>query len=388
MTTGTGRPKGRRLEPIEAFEVTPWRALALFRITALVYALALTGANFVVYAHPWLAWAVSAVMIIWSGLSIAGYERPPLRAWPLLVVDLAVTAACVLASGPIVGATALANGMSTLTITWMASPVVAVAVVKGVRWGIAAALLIGTCDVAVRGTVTQTTLTGTVIMVMAAAALGYLGNIATLAQEQLRQAAAAGAAHSERERLARGVHDSVLQVLALVQRRSEALGGEAAELGRLAGAQEVALRALVSPGAVVPAPRGMSDMRESLSSLASDRVTVSAPATAVWLPASVATELVAAVTAATENIRQHCPAATKAWILLEEETDRVTVTVRDDGPGIPAGRLEQAAEQGRLGVAQSIRGRVIDLGGTVTVTTGPGEGTEVELSLVRYQRGR
>jgi signal transduction histidine kinase len=127
----------------------------------------------------------------------------------------------------------------------------------------------------------------------------------------------------------------------------------------------------------------MSDLRETISSLASERVTVSAPATAVWLPASVASELVAAVTAATDNIGQHCPPHTKAWILLEEEVDRVTVTVRDDGPGIAAGRLEQAAAQGRLGIAQSIRGRVVDLGGTVTVTTGPGEGTEVELSLVR-----
>ena len=72
---------------------------------------------------------------------------------------------------------------------------------------------------------------------MAAAALGYLGNIATRAQEQLRQAAALEAAHGERDRLARGIHDSVLQVLALVERRGEELGGEAAELGRLAGEQ-------------------------------------------------------------------------------------------------------------------------------------------------------
>ena len=57
--------------------------------------------------------------------------------------------------------------MPTLTITWMACPVLAVAVVKGIRWGIAAAILVGYCDLAVRGTVTQVTVTGTVIMVMA-----------------------------------------------------------------------------------------------------------------------------------------------------------------------------------------------------------------------------
>ena len=51
-------------------------------------------------------------------------------------------------------------------------------------------------------------------------------------------AAQVEAATRERERLARGIHDSVLQVLALVRRRGEELGGEAAELGRLAGEQE------------------------------------------------------------------------------------------------------------------------------------------------------
>ena len=61
----------------------------------------------------------------------------------------------------------------------------------------------------------------------------------------------------------------------------------------------------------------------------------------------------------------------------------MTVTVRDDGPGIPAGRLEQAAAQGRLGVAQSIRGRVTDLGGQVTIITGPGEGTGHALAVGR-----
>jgi signal transduction histidine kinase len=225
--------------------------------------------------------------------------------------------------------------------------------------------------------------TGTVIMVMAAAALGYLGNIATRAQEQLRQAAAVSAAHAERDRLARGVHDSVLQVLALVQRRGETIGGEAAELGRLAGAQEVALRALVSPATSGLAPTGMVDLRRVVAPLASAQVTISAPGVEVWLPASAALELGAAVTAATENVRRHCPPETKAWILLEDEREVVTVTVRDDGPGIPAGRLDQAATQGRLGVTQSIRGRIADIGGRVTVTSEPGQGTELELRVRR-----
>ena len=39
--------------------------------------------------------------------------------------------------------------------------------------------------------------------------------------------------------------------------------------------------------------------------------------------------------------------------------------------------------QGRLGVAQSIRGRIADLGGTVRINSAPGQGTEVELAVPR-----
>jgi signal transduction histidine kinase len=369
------------MDPFEAFEVTPWRALIVFRFATLVYAIVLTAHNNWRYPHRAAAWVVVGVMVVWSVLASLAYERARLRAWPMLLADLAVTAGCVLATLPIVGEYLMAIGVPTLTITWMACPVLAVAIVKGIRWGVGAALLIGACDLGVRGVVTQTSVTGTAIMVMAAAALGYLGNIGTEAQEQLRQAAAFEAAHAERDRLARGIHDSVLQVLALVQRRGEELGGAAAELGRLAGEQEHALRALVN--APAPRPTGLVDLRDVVAPLASARLTISTPATPVWLPAGLAEEIAAAAGAAAENVRRHCPAEAKAWMLLEDEGSAITLTLRDDGPGIPAGRLEQAAAQGRLGVAQSIRGRLTDLGGVATIASTPGQGTEVELRVPR-----
>jgi signal transduction histidine kinase len=46
------------------------------------------------------------------------------------------------------------------------------------------------------------------------------------------------------------------------------------------------------------------------------------------------------------------------------------VSVRDDGPGIPDGRLDEAESEGRLGVKESICGRIDDLGGTCTLDTG------------------
>ena len=57
--------------------------------------------------------------------------------------------------------------------------------------------------------------------------------------------------------------------------------------------------------------------------------------------------------------------------------------MRDEGPGIAEGRLEEAAAQGRLGVAQSVLGRMTDLGGTASLESTPGEGTEWELTVPR-----
>jgi len=70
-------------------------------------------------------------------------------------------------------------------------------------------------------------------------------------------------------------------------------------------------------------------------------------------------------------------------VLVEDEPGLVTVTVRDDGPGIADGRLAEAAAAGRLGVSHSIRGRLRDLGGCATISSVPGEGTEVEFRLPR-----
>ncbi|MGW5668884.1 sensor histidine kinase, partial [Micromonospora sp. NPDC003776] len=117
---------------------------------------------------------------------------------------------------------------------------------------------------------------------------------------------------------------------------------------------------------------------------ASATVEVAAPATPVPLPAGVAGEVAAAVGAALDNVARH--AGGRAWVLIEDEGETVTVSVRDDGPGMPAGRLAEAAAQGRLGVAQSIRGRMADLGGTARIVSAPGAGTEIELSVPRSGR--
>ena len=93
----------------------------------------------------------------------------------------------------------------------------------------------------------------------------------------------------------------------------------------------------------------------------------------------------AAVESCLSNVRHHVGRDAEAWVLLEELDDRWVVSVRDDGPGIPEGRLEESAAEGRLGVQQSIVGRMRDLGGTRDGALGARPGHRVG---ARGARGR
>jgi signal transduction histidine kinase len=173
----------------------------------------------------------------------------------------------------------------------------------------------------------------------------------------------------------------VLQVLALMQRHGPSMGETGTKLAALAGEQEIALRNLLT-GLVAP-HAGPADLRVALHALGSPAVEVVSPAQPVPLPAGPVAEITAAVQAALDNVHRHAGPEAHAWILLEDEIDAVRVTLRDDGVGIPPGRLEEARVAGRLGVAQSMRGRIADLGGITTIGGGPGEGTEVEFWIPR-----
>ncbi|MER7543870.1 DUF5931 domain-containing protein [Spirillospora sp. NPDC127506] len=385
-------------------EAALWRAVAVYRGLALVYAAVVIAMNSDGYAHPAAGWAVLAAMAAWTGYAVRAFGDPRRRGRPLLAADLAVAAGCVLATAWVETPANIAAGRPTLPVSWVAAAVLSWAVVGGRRLGLAAAVVLAAANLLVHviagtsGGVGGTTFNGIVLLLLAGLVVGHVVRLAREAEARLARAVELESANRERERLARRIHDSVLQVLAMVQRRGGELGGEAAELGRLAGEQEAALRALIgtapprAPDARVPGARtpdgGEADLRPLLTAHASTSVTVSTPATEVRLPAHAAREVAAAVAAALDNVARHCGDGARAWVLLEDGGGEVTVSVRDDGPGMPAGRLDEAAAAGRLGVAQSIRGRVADLGGEVVIFSAPGEGTEIEMTVPRRPGSR
>lgn len=371
----------------------------MFRVASLAYAVIVVAASFSRYRHPAGGWAVIAVMTVWTAATVAAYASAKHRRPPLFVADVAVGAGCLLATGVVETQERLAAGAQNLTVSWVAAAVMACGVAAG-RWrGVLAGAAIAACDVGLHHRLGQHTLNGVILLLFTGYVAGHVGGLTRDAELRLARAVELEAATRERERLARGIHDSVLQVLALVKRRGSELGGAAAELGRLAGEQGEALRALIGTG---PGPNaggpdasgsgagehgtsaagaGATDLRELLAAHAASGVSLATPATPVLLPGYAARELAAAVGAALDNVRRHCGATAGAWVFVEEADGEVVVSVRDDGPGIAPGRLAAAAADGRLGVAQSIIGRVRDLGGTAEISSRPGEGTEIELRV-------
>lgn len=379
-----------------------WRALTGYRVLTLVYAIGLFISAYDEVARPWVAISYFAVLAVWTLATLPRVANAANCTRRFLAVDLTIALAGILLTRLAETPARIDAGAPTLPSIWTAGAVLAFAIKGGWRWAAFASTLVAAANLVHRsGVPTRDTVHMVLLVWIASIAIGYVVEVARASERTLARALEIEAATRERERLARDIHDSVLQVLAMVQRRGAVIGGEAAELGRMAGEQEVALRTLVS-GGLVPVPRvsedaaygavvrtvdepddatGPVDLRALLAPYAGASVSLAEPGAPVPLAPVAARELAAAVGAALDNVRKHAGEHARAWILVEDEPDEVIVTVRDDGPGIPEGRLAQAEGEGRLGVALSIRGRLRDLGGSAELISVPGQGTEVELKI-------
>ncbi len=386
-----------------------WSALTAYRILTMLYAVLLAVFGREKYDRPWVAVAFLAVLVVWTLATLPKVSNATACTKRFLGADLTIALTGILLT-PLADFEAQQMDGPTLPSIWTAGSVLAFAIKGGWRWAAFASSFVAVANIVERGHPSRDTFHNVLLVWVASIAIGYVIEVARASERTLARALEIEAATRERERLARDIHDSVLQVLAMVQRRGTALGGEAAELGRMAGEQEVALRTLVSSGlvpttrvsedaaegAVVrsievddePSEQADCDLRALLAPHAGSRVSFAEPGAPVMLAPAAATELAAAVSAALDNVRVHAGENAQAWILVEDWPDEVIVTVRDDGPGIPDGRLAQAEGEGRMGVALSIRGRLRDLGGTAEVISVPGQGTEVELKVQKVPRGK
>lgn len=182
----------------------------------------------------------------------------------------------------------------------------------------------------------------------------------------------------ERAEIAAHVHDSVLHTLTLIQRRAE----DPKEVLRLARAQERELRLwLYRPEAVAEAaPDTMAESLRAVVAEVEDRHGV--PVELVIVGDCPMDER---ITAQMQAAREATVNAAKyggggpVQVYAEVEGRTVMVFVRDHGPGFDP----DTVPEDRMGVRESILGRMKRNGGTARVRPAPDGGTEVELEMER-----
>ncbi|MEO7981079.1 MAG: PspC domain-containing protein [Sporichthyaceae bacterium] len=181
----------------------------------------------------------------------------------------------------------------------------------------------------------------------------------------------------ERAEVAAHVHDSVLHTLTLIQRYVD----DPREVARLARAQERELRGWLYR----PTTDSSQDLAAALEAAAAEVEDAHGIAIEVVVVGDcpIDERLAALRDAAREAMVNAAKYAGGAAVTLyaEVEPEQVTVFVRDRGPGFD---VDDVPED-RLGLRQSVRGRMDRNGGTAAVRSTPGDGTEIQLEMPRQR---
>jgi signal transduction histidine kinase len=181
----------------------------------------------------------------------------------------------------------------------------------------------------------------------------------------------------ERAEIAAHLHDSVLQTLTLIRAKAE----DPDAVARLARAQERDLRSYLyqergNADATVAAAvaHALSEL-EDAHGVVIDSVTVGDAPLDPQLGA-----LVKAVREAASNAARHGIGPISVYV--ETTTTHCEVFVRDNGPGYD----QATVPADRLGIRESIIGRMTRHGGQATVQSAPGARTEVHLVMPRGEQ--
>ncbi|QID37803.1 PspC domain-containing protein [Streptomyces albus] len=190
----------------------------------------------------------------------------------------------------------------------------------------------------------------------------------------------------ERAEVAAHVHDSVLHTLTLIQRNAD----KPREVARLARAQERELRAwLYKPADAAgrtaaeeeSEPQTLAEAVKATAAEVEDHHGVPVEVVCVGdcpLDEALGAQLQAAREAMV-NAAKYGGEGGAVQVFAEVEGRTVFISVRDRGPGFDP----DAVPEDRMGVRESIIGRMRRNGGTARLRTAPGEGTEVELEMER-----
>ncbi len=331
---------------------------------------------------------VVAYALLWLTMPVTDAEPPPAERSPRTPRQYVGLAAIAVASFVVVQTLSswgsdlllplvlLAGG---LAVIWRQLDTDRGLALPGVRWALAAGVLL-----AGGGVVLLLATTGQ----LAYARDGFTATLVILAGLVLATAPlwrrlldsrdaerAARIRSEERAAVAAHLHDSVLQTLALIQRHADSPSAVA----RLARGQERELRTWLYEPAAATGGTWASLVAATVAAVEADHaLTVDSVVVGDAPLDDALAGLGAATREALVNAAKHSGAAS-ADLYTEVTPERVSVFVRDRGAGFDAA----AVPADRRGLRDSVTGRLTRLGGTATVRSSPGEGTEVELVLPR-----
>ncbi len=213
-----------------------------------------------------------------------------------------------------------------------------------------------------------------VLLLVAMAGLALLGTpLLVAALVRTDRGNAEGVREDERQRMAAHLHDSVLQTLALVQRQAH----DPAAVARLARRQEHDLRAWMAGEAELGSETLGAALRDAVAEVEDQHGAVVEVTVLGDRPLDRQGEaLAAAAREALRNAARHAAGA-PIFVFAQAGPTGAEVFVRDEGPGFELATVPTE----RRGVRDAIVGRMTAAGGTASVESAPGDGTEVVLRV-------
>ena len=195
------------------------------------------------------------------------------------------------------------------------------------------------------------------------------------ARREAAEQSARAAAEAARNREHRTLHDSALQTLEAIASRSVGIPEEVRDLARR---EATLLRDAISEN---PAHRSdlVSGLRELATEFAGRGLQVDLITAEVESepPPQVTDALCHATRECLTNVLKHA-GTSRALVRVVADATESRVTIRDHGSG-----FDPAAIEGRYGIANSIKGRLTEIGGSATISSRSGRGTRVDLSVPR-----
>ncbi|PZQ89528.1 MAG: hypothetical protein DI534_06875 [Leifsonia xyli] len=360
----------------------------------LLSVLAVLGIILIVAEPDSLVWWAPIPLLPLAGCCLAAWRWEPLPpvGYALVVVGIAVSLAALTAAAAQSPAQAIAG-----TASFLLSMSTNVAVLIGAsadRWtgGVAGAIggyLLGEGTIAVAAAVVGLPYRFDVPPIAIAVGVAAAYAIFPFARRRARRGTASLEAAGERSRARRVrdeearesialLHDTILGELAVLANSPPgALGDRDRE--RVARSLELSAMLPLLREETAPAGDGVAPRLVAIAAAGGVRLRLEGAVGALdEVPDTAGLALRAALEQCVVNIARHA-GVDEAWLSVDVAGDELGVTIVDKGVGFdPA-----AVPRDRLGLSESVRGRIIRGGGSVRVWSSPGAGTSVQLTVPR-----